>query len=191
MPKYELLISVIDEPDNKSGHKRKKEGDIVSVRRHPFNWGSKDIADYLIVIVQSDLDFYEMQKLTIEHFKDGFDWLPNVDTVPGPYPEILEKHRFKMPFDIIKAGWIPDLNISKIQNKSYRYQPFKSAAQLVQKFDGKNHNDYLTKQDVDTVSNVVGEDQEISIDMVEQVSLIWDKYKGSFKYSAVKEYGEL
>lgn len=47
MPTHEILIAACDEPE---AH-RKKEGDVICVRPHPWNWGRKEVDRYLIVIV--------------------------------------------------------------------------------------------------------------------------------------------
>ena len=47
--KWDFAIATKDEKDLKSGHKRKKAGDIIAVKPHPWKWGKKEVKEYLIV----------------------------------------------------------------------------------------------------------------------------------------------
>lgn len=190
--KYEIAIAIVDEQDLASGHKRKKEGDIISVRPYPRNCGRNAIDAYLILIVESNDNLDTMLKLTVPWYDDGTEWPPSDDDYDwhciNP-PEKLGKHRFTIPLNVIKNGWMPDLDLNKVRDKNYIYQPFKSDVQLVQKFDGIGTHKTLETKDVDTYSAYADKNVELVIDMNEQVSFVYDKYKESYKYATVKEYG--
>lgn len=179
MPKYELMLACVDEPE---AH-RKKEGDIVAVRPYPCNWGRKEIEQYLIVIIEVEEDIQTM-RATYEIFlyEGGLDRHPS-DEVEA---KILAKNRFQIPLDILKDGWITDLDFSKVRDKTYTYQPFKRASQLTARFDGKEGRHLLNGADVDCISEVSMANSEFVIDTKEKVSLIWDKYRKSYKYSMRK-----
>lgn len=176
MPKYELMLACADEPE---AH-RKKEGDIISVRPYPCNWGKKVIEQYLIVIIETEEDI-ETMRATYEMalYKDGSD---------GELPDSIKlaKNRFQIPLSIIKEGWITDLDLHKVRDKNYIYQPFKRASQLTARFDGKEGRHLLNGPDVDCISEVSMANNEFVVDTKEEVSLIWDKYKQSYKYPTRK-----
>lgn len=183
MSKYELAIACVDE----SEIHRKKEGDIIAVRPYPFNWGLMDIKWHLIVIIDSPEDIQIMRATyEIPLYVGGLDRHPADDIEWEDRPEKLKKNRFQIPLNIIKDGWITDLDINKVQDKSYIYQPFKRASQLTSKFTGRNKNHFLESKDVDCISSVAMANAEFVINTSEQVSLIYDKYKESFKYPTLK-----
>ena len=176
MPKYEFAIAIKDEPE---GH-RKKAGDISSVRPYPRNCGSKTIKEYLIVIVETSRTLEEMKNFTIRQFAD-----PNIDShekqdiafMEGQKP--IAKRRYKIPLNLIKGSFITDLDMTKVTDPECRYQPFKSASQLVEKFDGVGNHQFLEEKDVDTVSSVAGKYKEFCINM-DKTPIIWDKSTNSF-----------
>ncbi len=142
MPKYELLIACTSKykPDFK------EEGDIISVRLHPFNWGK---TSRLIVLIEDDRDIQTMRTVyEIPLYEGGLDRHPPDDI--DIMPKILRKNRFQLPYEIIKNGWFPSLNLEKVRDRQNVDQPLKKA--------------------------------NIIIDTKEEVSLIWDKHKKSFKY---------
>ncbi len=149
MPKYELLMACVDEPE---AH-RKKEGDIVAVRPYPFSWGKKEVDQYFVVIIEADEDLNIMRETyEIPLYEGGLDRHPSDDI--EIMPKILAKNRFQIPLDIIKDGWMPTLDLAKVRDKKKIYQPLK--------------------------------DTNIVMDTREQVSIIYDKYKQSFKYPTLK-----
>lgn len=189
MPKYEIAIAVTDEQDLPSGHKRKKEGDIVSVRPYPRNCGRKVINQSLVVIVESNATFQEMLNLTAPLYTDGLLERPESEILQGIEVKPIAKHKYMIPLDIIKNGWLPDLDLSKVRDKGKIYQPFKSDVQLVQKFDGMNGHRILIRSEVDTQSAYAAKNVELVIDINEKVSFAFDKHLGSFKFAKAKEYG--
>ena len=44
-----MAIAIRDEADLPSGHKRKKRGDIIAIKRYPWAWGPGELREYLIV----------------------------------------------------------------------------------------------------------------------------------------------
>ena len=70
MPLFELAIAVCDEEDLPSGHKRKKEGDIIAVKPYPWQWGKKEVDEYLIVPI-SAADIEEVSILNTPLYEDG------------------------------------------------------------------------------------------------------------------------
>lgn len=176
MPKYEFAVTIKDE----SERHRKKAGDISSVRPYPRNCGSKTIKQYLIVIVETSKTFEEMQNFTIRQFAD-----PNVDSKEkeaiafeeGQKP--IAKRRYKIPLDLLKNDFIADLDMVKVSDPEVRYQPFKSASQLVARFDGLEKRQYMEEKDVDTVSLSSAKYEEFCIDM-DKTPVIWDKHTNDF-----------
>ncbi len=144
MPKYELLLACVDELEVH----RKKEGDIVAVRPYPFNWGTKEVDQYFVVIIEADENLNTMRETyEMTLYEDGSD---------GELSESvkLAKNRFQIPLEIIKNGWMPTLDLAKVRDKKKVYQPLKDA--------------------------------DIIMDTKEEVSIIYDKYKESFKYPTLK-----
>jgi len=178
MAKFELLIAANDEADLATGHKRKKEGDIVAVRPHPWNWGRKEIDNYLVVIIESNMTIRELRTMCEESLlrkkSDGTiitrtafsileqDGGANIDDY-----EKYSKRACKIDLADLKAE-VPDLDLDKVHDRNLKYQPFKSAKQLVHKFSD------IKEADVDTVSSMAGKDHEFSIDM-QTKSLVYNK----------------
>lgn len=205
MPKYEIAIAVKDEPDHTLGKHRKKEGDIISIRLYPRNCGRKVIDEYLIVIVECSIDYPVLkQKFTGPLWEVGLvEWVdfrdfhtrkarplkPGEDDVdltvypPNEYvwdltnekpikkPKRLAKRRYKIPLNMLG-----NIDLAKVRNKKYIYQPFKKASKLVEKFDGKNGNHYLETKDVDCVASAIGAEQEIVFQWSVVHNLVIDKY---------------
>ncbi len=181
MPKYEMLILGKDFDDLPSGHKRAKEGDIAAVKPYPHNWGSAEIKMGLILIVSSVDNKATMEKLTNRQFATDVD-----NQVGFELGTPVAKRRYNIPLDKLKKGWITDLDLVKVADGNVSYQPFKTSAQLVQKFDGVGSNNLLTELDVDCESTVASKTTEFTLDMDEKVAISFDKFKGSFKYAKEK-----
>ena len=173
MPKYEFCIAVKDEPE---AH-RKKAGDIIAVKPYPCDTGWLTMRDHLVVVVESNETLAEMMRYKIRYYSGGPDILPDIPGVP------LAKRKYQIPLDILKDGWYPSLDLLKVENKTYPYQPFKKASELAAPYTGK---DGRLLQDAEDLDCGLTAEQEIVIDMTEAVSLIYDKHKASFKYSTKK-----
>lgn len=104
--KWEFLIAIRDEDDLPSGHKRKKEGDVIAFKPHPWEWGEKEVRGYFIVIVDG---------LTREEAAD----------LASPVDDGTMKRRFAIPFEIIKKGWCPRISMAHVRNSRMRHQPVK------------------------------------------------------------------
>lgn len=94
-----------------NGHKT-EDGDIIAVRPSGWQWGKKELTQYLIVVVDG-LSKEEANNLVSSQYEDGDKEKP-----------IVNKRRFKIPLDIIGKGWVPDLDITAAKDKEIKYQPF-------------------------------------------------------------------
>lgn len=117
MAKFEFAIAICDEVESH----RKKEGDIIAVKPYPWQWGKKELDQYLIVVMEG-LTEEEAHKLCIPHFITGTDCYPPDDS---ERPKNLAKRRFKIPLDTIKDGWLPSMDLEKVRDKTDKYQPLK------------------------------------------------------------------
>ncbi len=196
MPKYELAICVVNELDD-AGGVRKKEGDLVAVRPHPWNWGAKEIDQYLIVIIETVKSFKKLDSLIRQSvYRDLvtagnplvkqsiYNSLTEPDIVTGqpqrPYNdfEIAHKNRFQISHAKVKAK-LSDLNLTKVRNKVLRYQPFKNRNQLVQKFNGMNGNRLIIENECDCDANHADNNNEFSINLDNIAAVILDKISGN------------
>lgn len=195
MPKYEIAIAVKDEIE---AH-RKKEGDIVTVRPYPWKWGRKEIDEYLIVIVECDFTFPEIKaKLKSPLYEGGhqrgvtfryleppeeesssYDRGEHVVSLPSqqiiPRPAIIGKNKYR-----ILLADLGSVDKAKIRDKKYIYQPFKSAKQLVEAFDGIGTNHLLTETDVDCAALAIGSEEEKSTVWDAANPLVQDKSTNSY-----------
>lgn len=171
MPKYELLISAYNQP----GIDNIREGDVLAIRPYPWNWGLKEIDECLVVIVRSS---ESIQTLKSHHemplYQYGLDKRPE-----KMYVNILAEHRYQLPFESLRK-WIPDIDLNKIKNMKYIYQPFKEKGQLVKKFDGKNKRKKVNATDIDCTCSIASDSHEFCIPTDETIPIIWDKYKENF-----------
>ena len=117
MPKYELLIACTDE----SEIHRKKEGDIVAVRLYPFKWGTKEVDQYFVVIIEADEDIQTMRTTYETALYEGSSDDELSESIK------LAKNRFQILLNIIKNGWMPSLDLAKVRDKTKVYQPLKDA----------------------------------------------------------------
>lgn len=188
--KYELAIAVVNEADHTSGLTRKKEGEIVCVKPHPSHWGRKAIDEYFIVIVETAATLKEMRKLSAKRLyrykSNGLpvteeDYMELTNPEPPAAPkniysdfEMMAKNRYAISF--LKIQTILTLDLDKIRNKTYIYQPFKKASQLIEGFDGIDGRHLLTGKDVDCKTDVVNKEQEFIINLDTLPAIIFDKY---------------
>jgi len=114
MAKYELLIAVADEADLKSGHKRKKEGDIIAVVPSPHNWGRKEIDQYLVVPIELDKT------------------LPELKAMFQPFGELKDgkKRRYKIDLATLQSK-LAELDLAKVRNKTTIYQPYLKQSEII------------------------------------------------------------
>ena len=129
MAKWEFAIAVRDEKDLPSGHKRKKEGDIIAVKPYPWKWGKKEVANHLIVIADG-LTREEAIALCQPHYEDGvLEQDIAVDVKESP--KILGKRRYSIPLEVIKQGWEPALDVDAVRDITEVYQPLKEKETVI------------------------------------------------------------
>ena len=123
MAKWEFAIAIRDEADLPSGHKRKKEGDIIAVKPYPWSWGKKEVTEYLIVILDN-LTEEEAHALCQPHYEDA---VLQKDVDMETPPKIIGKRRYNIPLDTLKI-YEPLLDKEKVRDPKQNYQPFKVKA---------------------------------------------------------------
>ncbi len=188
--KYELAICVVTEPNHRPDTKRKDEGDIVAIRPHPWNWGAKEIDEFLIVIIETARSFDKLNKLisqsvyreiATDNLINDLDYVDLINPEIGNRPEsdfVMEhKNRFQISHAKVKAR-LSDLNLTKVRNKLTKYQPFKNRSQLAQKFNGLNNNRLITESECDCNSIHADNNTEFSINLDALPPFIFDKFTG-------------
>lgn len=162
---FDLCIGTWASDDNE--HKT-ADYDIIAVRPHGWQWGRRELEQYLIVPAEN-LEEIEAQSLALPWYENGTPlgpdeskWLLHPEgglVLYQPTSAIIEKHRFQLPLDNLKQGWRPDLSLSNVKAKKTNYQPLLRDKHF--------------------------------IDMSEKVAICYDKQKQSFKYTKVKTSGQL
>ena len=119
---WELAIQPWDKADLASGHKRAKAGDIVAVKPYPWNWGTIELQNYLIIIVDNLTEEEALQIAEPLYLGD------NSGTLEAP-GVVIGKRKFKIDIGKLKTNILPTLDKSKLagQSKTENYQPFKDA----------------------------------------------------------------
>ena len=157
MAKWEFAIAIKDEADLASGHKRKKEGDIISVKPAPWNWGKKEVKEYLIVTMdglteqeahnkckpywdweQKGEDPPKLIPNTITYFDEDLQKEVTDTTMVFDKEEMaVAKRRYKIPLSkLTESNSLVDL--SKIKDPKVEYQPFQKTT-LTKSFVLDNH----------------------------------------------------
>jgi hypothetical protein len=184
MPIHEFLIAVIDEAEGN----RKKEGDIIAVRPHPWHWGRKEIDGWLIVIVESIKTLEEMRTLGAQPIyrdtKDGkLMSAQEVLTIARPNGsrpveefEVITKNRYQVSFADVVAN-CPSLDLAKVRDERKIYQPFKRASQLIEKLDGLEGRRLVRIEEVEASTGAIGAEDEVCIDL--HALPIFDKFTGA------------
>ena len=121
--KWEVAIAVCDEPESW----RKKEGDIIDFKPAPWVWSRKEIDQYLIVIVDN-MTRNEMAQLCVPLYENGET---DEEIIMDKRLKCLAKRRYKLPLNVIKNGWIPELDTQKVRDKSLIYQPLKEKSIVI------------------------------------------------------------
>ena len=91
-------IAIKDEADLASGHKRKKEGDILAIKYSNASWGRGTKANHLITKIDlgnSIATLNEAKKLLVPQFATEEIWWPSDGS---KRPTIVGKCRYKIPF---------------------------------------------------------------------------------------------
>ncbi|OEU68449.1 MAG: hypothetical protein BBJ57_02470 [Desulfobacterales bacterium PC51MH44] len=112
-----------------------------------------------------DLDLYPMKEYVVD-MKTG---------KPMLRPAKIAKRRFK-----IRLASLGNIDMAKVQNEEYIYQPFKKASQLVEKADGLNGRYKLETKDVDCVSTGIGAEEEKVFQWSPLNNLVVDKYTDTY-----------
>ena len=144
MPKWEIAIAVCDEPE---AH-RKKEGDIIAFKPAFWDWGKKELDQYLIVTVD-EMTQDEMVQLCSPMYEGGET---DEEVIMDKCLKRLAKRRHRLPLNIIKNGWAPELDAQKVRDKKLVYQPLQKdkividATEKVAIFQDKFTETYKYKQ---------------------------------------------
>ena len=203
MPKYEITVALEKEDNPKPS---KKEGDIVTVKRHPAIWGKKILDGWLIVIVETEATFETMLWLSHQRVytdkKNGNKVVSfkEMDEETAPKGTIIDKatgtrlilpnerakdfeciykNRFAIKFSHLKKEL--NINLKKVRDKKIKYQPFKKASQLAAPFDGLNGRYSIHKTEIETQvgsdANTIEEETVINLD---SKAILWDKLKNKY-----------
>ena len=119
---WELAVQPWDKADLTSGHKRAKAGDIVAVKPYPWAWGTAELRNYLIVIVNNMTEEEAMQIMQPLYKGDSVGTLESPGFVTG-------KRKFKFDIKKLKDNILPTLDEAKLADKlkTVDYQPLKDA----------------------------------------------------------------
>ena len=167
--KIELALSVEDFPEDM----QKSEGDIIDVKSYPYNWGLDEIDTHLIVIVDIGLLQWNIVRGKLISYKYTIEG----DTESGA----IAKRAYSIPLANLRTNHLTDLDLTKVRDITAKYQPFKSAAQLVSQFDGTDGRYSLTTSDVDCSAGLTPPDTEVTINWAN--NLVYDKYAGKYMVS--------
>jgi len=123
-------ISIKDEDDLPSGHKRKKRGDIIAIKPVGWKWGLIERKRFLIVNVDLGTKvntIEEAQKLTIPLFSDDtILWYPGSDDTQ---PTVVAYRRYKVPETTLQteaSKVAVTVDWDKVMNPLDEYQPIES-----------------------------------------------------------------
>jgi hypothetical protein len=216
MTLYDLAIAGADEQDLPSGHKRKKEGDIIAIRPHSETvklggWGTSEVLNHLIV--QIEMTDEEAAILQSTHREDG----TNIFLPPPIGVKTRQNNMSVSENDIIKIddSYYRALNSGNLESSFVHLDGMKQKdmkfmdGTVELEYRGKDNAQILAKRrykipldiikkgwkkdlDLDKVRDVNLNyqplvEENIIIDSSEKVSLCFDKHKNSFKYKKVKE----
>ena len=153
--KVSIALAIKDEQDLPSGHKRKKEGDIIAVKPSGWEWGTEEVKRYLILEIDlgdSITTIEDAQKLTVSQFETGELWYPEET------PKIIGKRRYKIPFTdlITKAQSLGiSVDLGKIKDEKIAYQPLERVTiSFVDMIQDKILIKKLTNKDLEGIAKV-------------------------------------
>ena len=126
-----FAISIRNEADLPSGHKRKKAGDLIAVKPGLWQWGGMERKQYLIVDVSvPDAVLPKVKKLICPYYADGsFE-----DDAFGDPKEILGKRRFSIPASVIQTkypAWFASVDWQRVQDPEDDYQPLRDNGRII------------------------------------------------------------
>lgn len=116
--KFEFAVRAYDQEDLASGHKRSKKGDIIAYKPYPHTWGTMEQKDFIHIVVDGITE-EEARKMCVLYYEGGVETF-DMDKQPA----IVAKRKYSFDFDLLKKGWKPDLDMTKIEADE-KYQPFK------------------------------------------------------------------
>ena len=128
---WELAVQPWDKADLPSGHKRAKAGDIVAIKPYPWAWGTAELRNYLIVIVDNMTEEEAMQIMEPLYLDDiASSTGANGMMIPGV---VTGKRKFKLDIDKLKTNILPTLDKVKLKDKTKteNYQPFKDSNVMI------------------------------------------------------------
>ena len=169
---YEISVAVVDEADLVSGHKRKKEGDIISVIPYQGNWGSKCLDEYFIIPVETDASFEKMLKLKDPLYDTDKPIIDENGEITSP---VLAKHRYAISFDEVKKLNLTTIDMTKVQNKTVMYQPFKKKTEILTPFN-KSGSNSISAVSIDCGTS---EESEYVVN-IQNNTVIYDKFLKEF-----------
>jgi hypothetical protein len=114
-----VAIAVKDEADLASGHRRKKEGDIIAIKPAGWQWGSGEVKNHLIL----ELSFPEAKTMD-----DVIHLMAPYYTDGKPEGEItVAKRRFKVDINNLKTEvstkTAVNVDWKKVSDDKMAYQP--------------------------------------------------------------------
>ena len=185
MAYYELLLAGRTEAEEH----RVDEGDIKAIRPYPFNWGKKEIAEGLVVIVELpdmiegvhvrqifESPMYEDGSTNVEVNRRIAAAADILKTTPSA-PAEKKKRNYCIPLETLKEKGVP-LEETKVRDLNTIYQPCKQKTQLLSKLYGGERKKYVAPEEADTGNN---EEEEIILRGKQVRDLIYSKRKGGFK----------
>lgn len=122
-----IAISIRDEQDLLSGHKRKKEGDIIAVVPYPHQWGVKERMRFLVTNIDmgEQIDWSRIRHFLTKRWTT--DYL--VDPRNSHLKVVLGKRRFSVRFNDLRTefhAFTSGIDWSRVKDLGDTYQPLES-----------------------------------------------------------------
>lgn len=117
--KFEFAVRAYDQEDLASGHKRSKKGDIIAYKPYPHTWGTMEQKGFIHIVVDGITED-EARKICSPYYEGGVETF-DIDEQPA----VIGKRKYAFDFDLLKKGWIPELDMTKVEKPDETYQPFK------------------------------------------------------------------
>jgi len=206
---YEFVVAAKDEEDLESGHKRKKQGDIISYKPAPWGWGRKEVTGFLIVLGKNISEEW-LNVLKCSHYNDGSygeeaknpDISERMESTQYQIGEQVTKNLYlyvatqggtssssAVDFPITYGNIFNDGSViwkclGKAKPQTVGKRRFRIPMEVIT--DG-----YYPDLDLDRVADKEDnyqplKDNNIVIDFSEKVSIIKDLHKNSFRYNTKK-----
>lgn len=117
--KWEFAVRAYDQEDLASGHKRSKKGDIIGYAPYPHTWGTAEQNGFIHIVVDGITED-EARQMCLPYYEGGVESF-GIDEQPAT----IGKRKYAFDFDKLKKGWLPTMDMTKIENPNEKYQPFK------------------------------------------------------------------